>query len=47
MTPAPPSLGYVPLWCKSHCSFLEGASAPEELVRHVIAALGEIDGSAA
>src|SRR5262245_61782138 len=23
---------YVPLWCKSHYSFLEGASAPEELV---------------
>ena len=35
MTPAPPSLGYVPLWCKSHCSFLEGASAPEELVAQV------------
>jgi len=24
--------GYVPLWCKSHYSFLEGASSPEELV---------------
>ena len=24
--------GYVPLWCKSHYSFLEGASAPEELI---------------
>jgi len=23
---------YVPLWCKSHCSFLEGASAPDTLV---------------
>ena len=23
---------YVPLWCKSHCSFLEGASAPDALV---------------
>ncbi|MBN2554214.1 MAG: PHP domain-containing protein, partial [Spirochaetales bacterium] len=23
---------YVPLWCKSHYSFLEGASSPEELV---------------
>src|SRR5262245_39935609 len=23
---------YVPLWCKSHYSFLEGASAPEALV---------------
>ena len=23
---------YVPLWCKSHYSFLEGASHPEELV---------------
>ena len=30
---APPT-GYVPLWCKSHCSFLEGASSPEELVEH-------------
>ena len=25
--------GYVPLWCKSNFSFLEGASHPEELVR--------------
>ncbi|HKI97007.1 MAG TPA: error-prone DNA polymerase [bacterium] len=24
---------YVPLWCKSHYSFLEGASHPEELVK--------------
>lgn len=24
--------GYVPLWCKSHYSFLEGASSPEEYV---------------
>ena len=24
--------GYVPLWCKSNFSFLEGASHPEELV---------------
>ena len=24
--------GYVPLWCKSNYSFLEGASHPEELV---------------
>ena len=24
--------GYVPLWCKSHYSFLEGASHAEELV---------------
>jgi error-prone DNA polymerase len=24
--------GYTPLWCKSHYSFLEGASSPEELV---------------
>jgi error-prone DNA polymerase len=23
---------YIPLWCKSHYSFLEGASSPEELV---------------
>ena len=23
---------YVPLWCKTHYSFLEGASHPEELV---------------
>ena len=23
---------YIPLWCKSHFSFLEGASSPEELV---------------
>src|SRR5689334_6079652 len=23
---------YVPLWCKTHYSFLEGASSPEELV---------------
>jgi len=23
---------FVPLWCKSHYSFLEGASSPEELV---------------
>jgi error-prone DNA polymerase len=26
------SAGYVPLWCKSHFSFLEGASSPAELV---------------
>ena len=26
-------MGYVPLWCKSNFSFLEGASHPEELVR--------------
>jgi error-prone DNA polymerase len=26
------SATYVPLWCKSHFSFLEGASSPEELV---------------
>ncbi len=25
-------MGYVPLWCKSNASFLEGASHPEELV---------------
>ncbi len=30
MTAAAPT--YAPLWCKSHFSFLEGASAPEELV---------------
>ena len=24
--------GYVPLWCKSNFSFLEGASHPEELI---------------
>ena len=30
---------YVPLWCKSHFSFLEGASHPEELVE-ACAALG-------
>jgi error-prone DNA polymerase len=24
--------GYVPLWCKSHYSFLEGAGSPQELV---------------
>ena len=30
MTGSPP---YVPLWCKSNFSFLEGASHPEELVR--------------
>ena len=24
--------GYVPLWCKSNFSFLEGASHPDELV---------------
>ena len=24
---------YAPLWCKSHYSFREGASAPDELVR--------------
>ncbi len=35
MTPTP----YVPLWCKSHGSFLEGASAPEALVEQA-AALG-------
>jgi len=27
-----PGAPYVPLWCKSHFSFLEGASHPEELV---------------
>jgi len=27
-----PDPGYVPLWCKSNYSFLEGASHPEELV---------------
>jgi error-prone DNA polymerase len=30
MTAAAPI--YAPLWCKSHFSFLEGASAPEELI---------------
>ncbi|MGN6103841.1 MAG: error-prone DNA polymerase [Kofleriaceae bacterium] len=25
-------MSYAPLWCKSNCSFLEGASSPEELV---------------
>jgi error-prone DNA polymerase len=25
---------YTPLWCKSHFSFLRGASSPEELVEH-------------
>ena len=25
-------MSYVPLWCKSHFSFLEGASHPDELV---------------
>ncbi len=25
-------MGYVPLWCKSNFSFLEGASSPEELI---------------
>ena len=25
-------MSYVPLWCKSHFSFLEGASRPDELV---------------
>ncbi len=34
-----PSRPYVPLWCKSHFSFLEGASSPEELVE-TCAALG-------
>jgi error-prone DNA polymerase len=28
----PPGQSYVPLWCKSNYSFLEGASTPEELV---------------
>ncbi|MBK6579925.1 MAG: hypothetical protein IPG17_27830, partial [Sandaracinaceae bacterium] len=28
----PRGAGYVPLWVKSHYSFLEGASSPEELV---------------
>lgn len=28
-----PAIGYVPLWCKSNFSFLEGASHPEELVQ--------------
>ncbi len=32
-------MDYVPLWCKSHYSFLEGASSPEELVE-VAAAYG-------
>ena len=33
MTAAPaPNPPYVPLWCKSNYSFLEGASHPEELV---------------
>src|SRR5204863_7567001 len=27
-------MSYVPLWCKSNYSFLEGASHPEELVEH-------------
>src|SRR4029079_5999267 len=27
-----PDLSYVPLWCKSNFSFLEGASHPQELV---------------
>ena len=26
-------MSYTPLWCKSHYSFLEGASHPEELVK--------------
>ena len=26
------SLAYVPLWCKSNFSFLEGASDPAELI---------------
>ncbi|NCN05245.1 MAG: DNA polymerase III subunit alpha [Spirochaetales bacterium] len=28
---APPT--YVPLWCKTHYSFLEGASSPEDLIK--------------
>ena len=28
----PPTSPYVPLWCKSNYSFLEGASHPEELI---------------
>jgi len=28
---------YVPLWCKTHYSFLEGASSPEELVERACA----------
>jgi len=30
-------MAYVPLWCKSYYSFLEGASAPEDLVRQAAA----------
>ncbi|MBN1836049.1 MAG: error-prone DNA polymerase [Spirochaetales bacterium] len=33
----PVAPGYVPLWCKSNYSFLEGASHPEELVRQASA----------
>lgn len=28
--------GYAPLWCKSHSSFLEGASFPEELIEEAV-----------
>jgi len=31
-TGAPPAASYAALWCKSHFSFLEGASSPGELV---------------
>ena len=30
------SVSYVPLWCKSNYSFLEGASHPEELVSQAV-----------
>ena len=30
-------MSYVPLWCKSNFSFLEGASHPEELVEQAYA----------
>jgi error-prone DNA polymerase len=36
MTPQPHLAGYAPLWCKSNCSFLEGASHPEELVEESV-----------
>src|SRR5262245_66261006 len=39
MSQMPHPLSYVPLWCKSNGSFLEGASHPEELVDQA-AALG-------
>ena len=31
---SPPVSAYVPLWCKTNFSFLEGASHPEELIEH-------------